>query len=81
MKQEFFSLVENQYGVRPKALVGGAKDTKDINDWVKQQTGGLVERLLSGPLAGAPGSSPSPPHTSKVNRPYLSVFIKENTVF
>ena len=58
MKQEFFSLVENQYGVRPKALVGGAKDTKDINDWVKQQTGGLVERLLSRPLGRSPGVIP-----------------------
>ncbi|XP_062341686.1 pigment epithelium-derived factor isoform X2 [Osmerus eperlanus] len=58
VKPEFFSLVEKQYGVRPKAMVGGAKDMKDINDWVKQQTGGLVERLLSKPLGRSPGVIP-----------------------
>lgn len=39
--------MEQQYGVRPKALVGGAKDTKEINDWVSQQTGRKVQQFLS----------------------------------
>uniref|UniRef100_A0A667YIX8 Serpin domain-containing protein n=2 Tax=Myripristis murdjan TaxID=586833 RepID=A0A667YIX8_9TELE len=50
LKQDFFSVVERQYGVRPKALMGGARDVKEINDWVKQETGGAVERFLSGSL-------------------------------
>lgn len=50
LKQDFFALVEQQYGVRPKALLGGAKDVKEINDWVSQQTGGKVQRFLSKPL-------------------------------
>lgn len=44
---EFLSLVEQQYGVRPNALQGGARDIKDVNDWVSQQTGGKVQRLLT----------------------------------
>ncbi|XP_049448666.1 pigment epithelium-derived factor [Epinephelus fuscoguttatus] len=47
LKPEFFDLVEQQYGVRPKALQGGTKDLKDINDWVSQETGGKVQRLLT----------------------------------
>uniref|UniRef100_A0A3P8S4W2 Serpin domain-containing protein n=1 Tax=Amphiprion percula TaxID=161767 RepID=A0A3P8S4W2_AMPPE len=50
LKQDFFALVEQQYGVRPKALLGGAKDMKEINDWVSQETGGKVQRFLSKPL-------------------------------
>uniref|UniRef100_A0A672FY27 Serpin domain-containing protein n=1 Tax=Salarias fasciatus TaxID=181472 RepID=A0A672FY27_SALFA len=50
LKQDFFSLVEQQYGVRPKQLMGGARDMKDINDWVSQETGGKVQRLLAKPL-------------------------------
>ncbi|XP_041807530.1 pigment epithelium-derived factor [Chelmon rostratus] len=46
-KQEFFPLVEQQYGVRPKALQGGTRDMKDINDWVAQETGGKVQRFLT----------------------------------
>ncbi|XP_071369787.1 pigment epithelium-derived factor isoform X1 [Centroberyx affinis] len=46
-KQDFFSLVEQQYGVRPKGLMGGPKDLKELNDWVKQETGGKVDRFLS----------------------------------
>ena len=42
--------MEQQYGVRPKTLQGGAKDMKEINDWVAQETGGKVQRLLSKPL-------------------------------
>lgn len=42
--------MEQQYGVRPKALLGGAKDVKEINDWVSQETGGKVPRFLSKPL-------------------------------
>ncbi|XP_026213308.1 pigment epithelium-derived factor [Anabas testudineus] len=50
LKQDFFTLVEQQYGVRPKALLGGAKDVKEINDWVAQETGGKVQRFLAKPL-------------------------------
>lgn len=54
-KQEFFTLVEQQYGVLPKALQGGTRDMKDINDWVAQQTGGKVQRLLAKALPRNPG--------------------------
>lgn len=47
LKQDFFSLVEQQYGVRPKALLGGNRDMKEINDWVSQETGGKVQRFLA----------------------------------
>ncbi|XP_026185043.1 pigment epithelium-derived factor [Mastacembelus armatus] len=47
LKQDFFTLVEQQYGVRPKALMGGTKDMKDINDWVTQETGGKVQNFLT----------------------------------
>lgn len=50
LKQDFFKLVEQQYGVRPKALLGGAKDQKEINDWVSQQTGRKVQQFLTKPL-------------------------------
>ncbi|XP_054611597.1 pigment epithelium-derived factor [Dunckerocampus dactyliophorus] len=50
LKQDFFTLVEQQYGVRPKTLQGGSRDTKDINDWVAQETGGTVQRFLTKPL-------------------------------
>nr|XP_020442890.1 pigment epithelium-derived factor [Monopterus albus] len=53
--QDFFTLVEGQYGVRPKALLGGARDMKDINDWVTQETGGKVQRFLTKPLPRNPG--------------------------
>ncbi|XP_034538813.1 pigment epithelium-derived factor [Notolabrus celidotus] len=46
-KPEFFTLVEQQYGVRPNALQGGPRDLKEVNDWVSQQTGGKVQRLLA----------------------------------
>ncbi|KAM6907649.1 pigment epithelium-derived factor isoform 2-T2 [Xenentodon cancila] len=55
LKQEFFSLVEQQYGVRPKALLGGAKDVKDINDWVSQETGRKVQKFLAKPLPRVAG--------------------------
>ncbi|XP_042354527.1 pigment epithelium-derived factor [Plectropomus leopardus] len=54
LKQDFFGLVEQQYGVRPKALLGG-NSMKDINDWVSQETGGKVQRLLTTPLPRNPG--------------------------
>ncbi|XP_053703858.1 pigment epithelium-derived factor isoform X2 [Synchiropus splendidus] len=50
LKQDFFQLVEQQYGVRPKPLQGGSKDLKEINDWVSQQTDAKVQRFLSKPL-------------------------------
>ncbi|XP_042287877.1 pigment epithelium-derived factor isoform X1 [Thunnus maccoyii] len=55
LKQDFFGLVEQQYGVRPKALTGGAKDLKEINDWVSQETGGKVQRFLAKALPRTPG--------------------------
>ncbi|XP_069000078.1 pigment epithelium-derived factor isoform X2 [Embiotoca jacksoni] len=58
LKQDFFGLVEQQYGVRPKVLLGGAKDVKEINDWVSQQTGGKVQRFLAKPLPRNVGVNP-----------------------
>ncbi|XP_029375259.1 pigment epithelium-derived factor [Echeneis naucrates] len=55
LKQDFFGLVEQQYGVRPKALQGGTKDLKEINDWVSQETGGKVQRFLTKGLPRVPG--------------------------
>ncbi|KAK5858143.1 hypothetical protein PBY51_002308 [Eleginops maclovinus] len=49
-KQEFLALVEQQYGVLPKSLLGGPKDVSEINTWVSQETGGKVQRLLTKPL-------------------------------
>uniref|UniRef100_H3CN11 Serpin domain-containing protein n=1 Tax=Tetraodon nigroviridis TaxID=99883 RepID=H3CN11_TETNG len=45
LKQDFLALVENQYGVRPKAVLG--KDLKEVNDWVSQQTGRKVQGFLA----------------------------------
>lgn len=47
--------MEQQYGVRPKALLGGAKDVKEINDWVSQETGGKVQRFLAKSLPRSSG--------------------------
>lgn len=55
LKQEFFTAVEQQYGIRPKALQGGNRDTKDINEWVASETGNKVQRILPKPLAKNPG--------------------------
>lgn len=55
LKQDFLTLVEQQYGVRPKVLLGGTKDMKDVNDWVSQETGGKVQRLLSSSFPRNPG--------------------------
>uniref|UniRef100_A0A1A7WNE6 Serine (Or cysteine) peptidase inhibitor, clade F, member 1 n=1 Tax=Iconisemion striatum TaxID=60296 RepID=A0A1A7WNE6_9TELE len=55
LKQDFFKVVEQQYGVRPKALLGGAKDLKEVNDWVSQQTGRKVQQFLSKPLPRTAG--------------------------
>ncbi|KAM9728689.1 pigment epithelium-derived factor isoform 1-T1 [Menidia menidia] len=57
LKQDFFSLVERQYGVRPKALMGGARDLKEVNDWVSQQTGSRVQQVLTAPLPRGGGVS------------------------
>lgn len=54
LKPDFLTLVEQQYGVRPKALMGGTKDMADVNDWVAQQTGRKVQRLLTKPFARNP---------------------------
>ncbi|XP_077596330.1 pigment epithelium-derived factor [Stigmatopora nigra] len=55
LKQEFFAAVEQQYGVRPKALQGGSRDTKEINEWVATETGSKVARLLTKALPRTPG--------------------------
>nr|XP_061787005.1 pigment epithelium-derived factor-like [Nerophis lumbriciformis] len=55
LKQEFLALVEQQYAVRPKVLQGGSQDTKAINDWVSQETGGKIPRFLEKALARTPG--------------------------
>ncbi|KAM9846643.1 pigment epithelium-derived factor isoform 2-T2 [Aulostomus maculatus] len=55
LKQDFFTLVEQQYGVRPKALQGSSKDQTDINTWVSQETGGNVQNALPKPLPRGPG--------------------------
>ncbi|XP_051250833.1 pigment epithelium-derived factor isoform X1 [Dicentrarchus labrax] len=57
LKQDFFALVEQQYGVRPKVLQGGSKDVKEVNDWVAQQTGGKVQRLLAAAFPRNAGGS------------------------
>ncbi|XP_069366147.1 pigment epithelium-derived factor [Paralichthys olivaceus] len=54
LNQEFLALVEQQYGVRPKALPVGGKDLKEINDWVSQETGGKVQRFLAKPSSRNP---------------------------
>uniref|UniRef100_A0A8C8DVR7 Serpin domain-containing protein n=1 Tax=Oryzias sinensis TaxID=183150 RepID=A0A8C8DVR7_9TELE len=54
-KQDFIKAVEQQYGVRPKALMGGAKDVKEVNDWVSQQTGRKVQQFLAKPFPRAAG--------------------------
>lgn len=58
LKPEYYGVVEKQYGVRPKTLMGGAKDVNEINDWVKQQTGGKVDRFMSKPLGRNSGVVP-----------------------
>ncbi|RVE63417.1 hypothetical protein OJAV_G00135860 [Oryzias javanicus] len=55
LKQDFFRVVEQQYGVLPKALMGGAKDVKEVNDWVSQQTGRKVQQFLAKPFPRAAG--------------------------
>ncbi|KAM4546195.1 pigment epithelium-derived factor [Fundulus diaphanus] len=55
LKQDFFKLVEQQFGDRPKALLGGAKDLKEVNDWVSQQTGRKVQQFLIKALPRAAG--------------------------
>lgn len=55
LKPEFLTLVEQQYGVRPKALVGGTRDVKDVNDWVAQQTGRKVQHFLATSFPRNPG--------------------------
>ncbi|KAK0135555.1 Pigment epithelium-derived factor [Merluccius polli] len=47
LKQAFLGVVETQYGVRPKALTGTGKDLREINEWVKQQTGRNVANFLA----------------------------------
>lgn len=54
MKPEFLTLVDQQYGVRPKVLMGGSKDMPDVNEWVAQQTGRKVQRFLTKSFARSP---------------------------
>nr|XP_006640979.1 PREDICTED: pigment epithelium-derived factor [Lepisosteus oculatus] len=51
LKLEYLNSVEREYGVRPKALTGSPRgDLKEVNDWVKQQTGGKVNSFLTSSL-------------------------------
>ncbi|XP_028662477.2 pigment epithelium-derived factor [Erpetoichthys calabaricus] len=51
VKLDYLNTVEKEYGVRPKVLVGNPRvDLKDVNDWVRQQTGGKIDRFLSANL-------------------------------
>ncbi|XP_070773505.1 pigment epithelium-derived factor [Enoplosus armatus] len=47
LKQDFLPLVEQQYGVRPKAFQGGPRDLKEVNDWVALETGRKVQSFLA----------------------------------
>lgn len=47
--------MEQQYGVPPKAMQGGARDVKDVNEWVSQQTGRKVQHFLNKPFPRSPG--------------------------
>ncbi|KAJ8267217.1 hypothetical protein GJAV_G00139890 [Gymnothorax javanicus] len=58
LKVDYLNEVEKQYGVRPKALMGGTRDLKEINDWVKQQTGTKVDHFLSSNLPRNAGVVP-----------------------
>ncbi|XP_036380539.1 pigment epithelium-derived factor [Megalops cyprinoides] len=58
LKLEYLNAVEKQFGVRPKALTGSSRDLKEINDWVKQQTGSKVDRFLTSALPRNAGVVP-----------------------
>lgn len=45
--------MEQQYGIRPKAVLG--KNTKDVNDWVAQQTDRKVQNFLAAAFPQNPG--------------------------
>ena len=49
------ALVEQRYGVRPKTVLG--KNTKDVNDWVSQQTDRKVQNFLSAAFPQTPGAN------------------------
>lgn len=63
--------MEQQYGVRPKALLGGSKDLKEINEWVSQETGGKVPRFLDKPLPRNSGVNAVSAAYFKGNTPLL----------
>ncbi|KAK1157532.1 pigment epithelium-derived factor-like [Acipenser oxyrinchus oxyrinchus] len=51
LKVNYLNAVEKEYGVRPKALNGSPRaDLKEVNDWVRQQTGGKIAHFLSASL-------------------------------
>ncbi|XP_062385506.1 pigment epithelium-derived factor [Sardina pilchardus] len=50
LKPGYLNDVEKQYGVKPSTLTGGPRDMKTINDWVKKETGGKINPILSSPL-------------------------------
>ncbi|XP_023646788.2 pigment epithelium-derived factor [Paramormyrops kingsleyae] len=58
VRLDYLNAVEKQYGVRPKVLLGSVRDVKDINDWVKQQTGSKVDRFLTSPFPRGAGLVP-----------------------
>ncbi|KAM9348614.1 pigment epithelium-derived factor [Symphorus nematophorus] len=66
LKQDFMTLVEQQYGVRPKGMQAGNREMKEINDWVSQQTGGKVQRFLA-----STASLPPNPAVNTVSAAYF----------
>lgn len=55
LKQAFLTTVEQQYGVRPKTVLG--KDSKEVSDWVSQQTGRKVQNFLTTSFPKKPGAN------------------------
>lgn len=58
MKLDYLNAVEKQYGLRPKLLLGSVRDVKDINDWVKQQTGSKMDHFLTSAFPRGAGLVP-----------------------
>lgn len=55
---EYLNGVEKQYGERPQTLMGGVRETKPVNDWFRQRTGGKVDRVLETALPRNPAAVP-----------------------
>ncbi|MGH0177491.1 UNVERIFIED_CONTAM: hypothetical protein FKN15_075099 [Acipenser sinensis] len=81
LKEDYLNAVEKEYGVRPKALTGSPRaDLKEVNDWVRQQTGGKIAHFLSASLPRNMGVLPlSAAHFRelRLKEDYLNVVEKE----